>query len=357
MASSSTVSLLLLISILVSSQKLADAGFNCNSTGATCNGLVGYKSPNATTLSKIQSMFGVQTLSSLLGANNLPLSTPSSYAIAVNQTVKIPFECLCSNGTGMPRKQLPQYKVKPKDGLWYIATKVFSGLVTFPQIQAANNIPNADNITVGQELWIPLPCSCDQLDGQDVVHYGHVVEAGSTLDKIAKEYNTTESTLMALNGLVSPNALLADTPLDVPLKACTSMVGKNSSDYPLLISNGTYAFTAGDCIMCKCDAATNNYTLQCEQSSLSSSVFKTCPSRQCQGNLYLGNTTISSSSSSCPETCSYAGYTNETILTTLAPESTCKDSDKSSAQKGSIKGWSWSYLLVSVHLMVLCLLQ
>lgn len=39
--------------------------------------------------------------------------------------------------------------------------------------------------------------------------------------------------------------------------ACTSMISNTSLDYPLLVPNGTYVFTAANCVMCKCDAANN----------------------------------------------------------------------------------------------------
>ncbi|KAL6965162.1 hypothetical protein U1Q18_036217 [Sarracenia purpurea var. burkii] len=105
--------------------------FKCNRTGATCNGLVGYVSPNATTLSTIKTLFGVKNLRSLLGANNLPASTPATHQVAANQTINIPFPCICRNGTGLPRNRWPLYKVVPEDGLYHIAAEVFSGLVTY----------------------------------------------------------------------------------------------------------------------------------------------------------------------------------------------------------------------------------
>lgn len=86
------------------------------------------------------------------------------------------------------------------------------------EIQAVNNISDANLIIVGKDLWIPLPCSCDEVGGERVVHYGYVVPGGATLDEIAQEYNTTQDTLLALNGLASPKDLLAGAVLDVPLQ-------------------------------------------------------------------------------------------------------------------------------------------
>lgn len=85
------------------------------------------------------------------------------------------------------------------------------------EIQAVNNISDANLIIVGADLWIPLPCSCDEVGGERVVHYGYVVPGGATLEEIAQEYNTTQDTLLALNGLTSKD-LKAGAVLDVPLQ-------------------------------------------------------------------------------------------------------------------------------------------
>jgi LysM repeat protein len=73
-------------------------------------------------------------------------------------------------------------------------------------------------IDVGQKLWIPLPCSCDDVDGVKVVHYGHLVVAGSTVEGIAEQYGTTSATLLSLNQMANASDLKAAQVLDVPLK-------------------------------------------------------------------------------------------------------------------------------------------
>ncbi|XP_052194773.1 lysM domain-containing GPI-anchored protein 2 [Diospyros lotus] len=339
---------------LVYAAVMADA-FTCNSTGASCNGLVGYVSPNATTLSHIKTLFAIKNLRSLLGANGLSLSTPSNQTVAANQTIRIPFPCICGNGTGRP-KNPPVYKVVSGDGLDHIARDVFSGLVTYQQIQEFNHIKDASVILAGQPLKIPLPCSCDELGGGErFVHYGHMVEPGSTVDGLAQEFGASPEAILRLNGLSDPKDLMANVAIDIPLKACTSMVSNSSLDYPLLVANGTYSFTAANCVRCKCEAA-NNWTLQCEPSQVNSSLWRVCPSMQCEGseNLSLGNTT----SSSCSRTtCAYAGYTNQTILTVLAPESTCPASDDNNNNATKFSCWSWSFILIWIHLMMLLCLH
>ena len=81
-----------------------------------------------------------------------------------------------------------------------------------------NKIPNANEIAIGQRVWIPLPCSCDRVDGRDVVHYAHVVKSGSSLGAIAAQFGTDNRTLATLNGISGDAELLADIPLDVPLR-------------------------------------------------------------------------------------------------------------------------------------------
>lgn len=207
------LSALLLLLAVSSSAK----HFPCSSDGATCDALIDYFSPNTTTISAIESLFNIKNLRTILGANNLPLSTPRNFSIPANSTIKIPFPCICSDGTGMSNRR-PIYTVVPDDGLYHIAAEVFSGLVVYQDIQAVNNITNPDKIEVGQRLWIPLPCSCDRVDGQEVVHYGHRVADGSSVEGIASQYNISQDTLSKLNNLTNPPTLMAGDVIDVPLR-------------------------------------------------------------------------------------------------------------------------------------------
>lgn len=341
----SLISTLLLIA--VSSTFTFAQPFRCTSPGTECDALVDYVSPNRTTLSAIKTLFQIRNLSSILGANNLHLSTPANTTVAAKQTIKIPFPCICRNHTGVSNRR-PNYTVVPEDGLYHIAAEVFAGLVTFQKIQEVNNISNPNLILAGQELWIPLPCSCDDVNGQKVVHYGYMVPGGSSVEGIAQQFNTSQDTLLRLNNLTSPEDLKADAVLDVPLRACSSLISNSSLDYPLLVPNGTYVFTANNCVRCNCDAA-NNWTLQCEPSLINSS----CSAIRCEGpeNLYLGK----SSPSGCNRTtCAYAGYNRQNILTTIDVQSTCQATDNNSSAI-SLQGLMWNFLLISIHIMLICL--
>ncbi|CAH1433505.1 unnamed protein product [Lactuca virosa] len=263
--------ILFLLSSIFSIQSTAQTqtlGFRCTNTTSTttCNSLVDYRLPNTTSISFILKLFEIKNLRSFLAANNLPITTPQTQTFPASQILKIPFPCACRNGVGISDHR-PIYTVLPEDGLDHIAADVFSNIVTYPQIQSVNNISDPNNILNGQKLWIPLPCSCDEVDGETVVHYGYMVAVGDTASGIALQFNTTESTLLYLNGTNSSLDLIADTIIDVPVKVCTSMVQNNSSDYPLIVPNGTYTLTANNCVQCECNAA-NSRILECKPSTI-----------------------------------------------------------------------------------------
>ncbi|KAI5448531.1 hypothetical protein KIW84_015807 [Lathyrus oleraceus] len=129
------------------------------------------------------------------------------------QVIKVLFPCKCGNKTGKSNN-LPRSKP----------------LITYQ--------------TAGDTLWIPLPCSCDKVDDNSVLHYAYVVESGNTTDIIAQKYGTTPQTLLSVNGIDDPKTLQAGQVLDVPRPVCKSNVGNNSMDFPLLVPNGTYFYTA-----------------------------------------------------------------------------------------------------------------
>ncbi|KAG8655771.1 lysM domain-containing GPI-anchored protein 2 isoform X1 [Manihot esculenta] len=332
------------------------AGFKCTqSDRTTCTSLIGYKSPNQTTIFHLSNFFGVHDINSLLGANDLPLSTPSNYTVNAQQVINIPIPCRCANGTGISNN-IPRYRVQKDDTLFYIASDVFGGLVKFPEIQQVNQIPNANLIVTGERLWIPLPCSCDDVEEQRVVHYGHVVEAMSTMEGIAKQFGTTSDVLFKLNDISDDSKLIAGNAIDIPLTACNSSVSNSSLDYPLLVSNGTYVFTANGCMRCSCDSA-KDWTLQCQPSGLrpANNTWQTCPSMLCEGLdiLSVGNTTAVGCNQT---TCDYSGFSNQSILTTLATVNTCPASNPGPDEnKSSMIGQRWKFLFISLHLIMLCL--
>ncbi|TVU10276.1 hypothetical protein EJB05_43797 [Eragrostis curvula] len=354
--------LLLLCLLLAAAPSAWAARFACNATAPranTCQALISYSPPNGTataTLAAVRALFQLRSHRGLLAANGLPLSTPPTAPAPTPLRVRLP--CLCSGGAGATF-QRPTYRVRAGDTLDAIARGVFAGLVTFQDIAAANNVSDPNKVAVGQQLWIPVPCSCDPVAGQPVVHYTYVVPAGSSVAGIAQEFGTTEETILAVNKMPDAKSLLAGQVLDVPLRACGSNISNTAVDRNLLVPNGTYILTANNCVMCGCSSST--WQLDCQPTQGLSSSF--CPVAKC-GDMFLGNT---SSTSSCETTkCSYGGYTNTTsftILANLTTSNVCNAAGMSptaqpahsSAFRLEPARWRWTELVVSLHVVLLCL--
>lgn len=203
----------LLLSALAST---STAKFKCSKEGATCIALIDYVSQNTTNITAIQSLFQVKKFRNLLGANNFPTFTPAGKKVNAKEKIRIPFTCQCSNGTGVSNRK-PVYTVQEGQFMYLIAMTIFSGLVTPQEIGDANRLPDITNIVPGQELWIPLPCSCDEVNEKEVVHYGMLVDEGSTVEGIAEQYGTNSTTLLTLNNMTDPRKLMAGQVLDIPL--------------------------------------------------------------------------------------------------------------------------------------------
>ncbi|XP_062198529.1 chitin elicitor-binding protein-like [Phragmites australis] len=338
------------------------ARFACNATApraSTCQALVSYAPPNGTataTLAAVRALFQLRSHRALLAANGLPLSTPPTAPAPSPLRVRLP--CLCSGGVGATF-QRPTYRIRAGDTLDAIARGVFAGLITYQDIAAANNVSDPNKVAVGQQLWIPVPCSCDPVGGEPVVHYTYVVPAGSSVAGIAQEFGTTEETVLAMNRMTDAKSLLAGQVLDVPLRACGSAISNTAIDRNLRVPNGSYILTANNCVMCGCSSST--WQLDCQPTQGISSSF--CPAAKC-GDMFLGNT---SSTSSCESrTCSYAGYTNSTsfaILANLTTSNVCNavgmspmaQPAHSSAFRLEPAWLRWRELVVSLHVVLLCL--
>ncbi|KAI3866206.1 hypothetical protein MKX03_005168 [Papaver bracteatum] len=331
--------LLCILLLLVQTFTSANSeGFTCT-TAKTCKSLAGYLVPRPTTLSHIGTLFGFELsdFSYLLGANNLPIDTPPTTSVVADKIIVIPFTCACKNGTGIA-DQTTRYTVQVGDFLDRIGRDIFSMLVTYEEIAAVNNFSNSNLIEVDQVLWIPLPCSCDDMEGNQVAHYAHVVRRINgdgdveSLEMIAKQFGVTVESLLKLNdGNKKPNA---ETVLDIPLRACANKVRNTSVDYPLLVANGTYTFTANNCVKCTCDSDNNNSTLLCEPSSPKDKFeySSPCPSAQCIGhgakatklNSSLGKHSYLDDSGCYKRYCAYTGFDNSPIISaSLVNKTTC----------------------------------
>jgi LysM repeat protein len=149
------------------------------------------------TLSSIAARYGV-TVGALARANHL--RNPNF--IYAGQRLVVP-----GNTTPLPASQ--RYVVKPGDTLTTISAKF--GVSVYDLIQL-NRIRNPNLLWVGQVLLIPGSGGV----GQKLVDYK--VKPGDTLFLIASRYHTSIWNLVSINHLASPNLIFVGQVLKVPVQ-------------------------------------------------------------------------------------------------------------------------------------------
>ncbi|XP_077224930.1 lysM domain-containing GPI-anchored protein 1-like [Tasmannia lanceolata] len=286
------------------------------SVSDTCPALLGYTLYTNLKVSELSTLFQIDPIS-LLTTNSIDISFPDieNHILPSQLFLKIPITCSCLDGI---RKSVStHYKTRPSDTLFSIADNVYSGLVSADQIRDANSnsISDPSVLDVGQMLEIPLPCTCFNSTDNSLpaVYLSYVVRVGDTVSDIAAKYSTTVSDIMSVNAMGNPSVNAGDI-LAVPFPACASSFRRYSSDFRLIVPNGSYAITASHCVQCSCGPG--NLNLYCTPSPLAVS----CSSMQCRNsNLMLGNVTLQQTSAGCNVSeCAYSGFVNATILTRLS---------------------------------------
>ncbi|XP_054788894.1 lysM domain-containing GPI-anchored protein 1-like [Prosopis cineraria] len=284
------------------------------SNSDSCNALLGYTLYTDLKVSEVASLFQIDPIA-LLTANAIDISYPDveHHILPSRLFLKIPIACSCVDGI---RKSVStHYKTRPSDTLSSISDSIYGGLVSADQLRDANSISDPSVLDAGQNLVVPLPCTC--FNGTDnslpAIYLSYVVQPIDTLATIAARYFTTLTDLMNVNAMGS-SAINDGDILAIPIPACASNFPKYASDHGLLVPNGSYAITAGHCVLCSCGP--RNLNLYCMPASLAVS----CSSMQCKrSNLMLGNVTAQQNSGGCSvSSCNYDGFANGTIITALS---------------------------------------
>ncbi|KAL5199936.1 hypothetical protein ABZP36_021139 [Zizania latifolia] len=283
----------------------------------TCTALLGYELYADMKVSEVAALFGADP-KALLAANALDFESPgaANRILPAGLPLRVPTSCACADGV---RKSVSvRYSARPADTLSSVADVVFAGLASADQIRSANGLAAEDPdapLNPGVMLVIPLPCVCFNSTDNNLpaVYLSYVVRVGDTLNSIATSHATTVTDISNVNAMGSPIVAPGDI-LAIPLPACASMFPNSASDYGLLVANGTYALTAGNCVECSCGPG--DLKLYCTPTTLTAS----CSSMQCpNSSLMLGNVTAQSTSGGCSvSSCSYAGFVNGTIATSLS---------------------------------------
>ncbi len=109
-----------------------------------------------------------------------------------------------TGGSAQPAQAVIEYTVSPGDTLYTIAERLG---VSVESIVWANNLSNQNNLQPGQVLQVPA-----------VSGVIHTVQAGETLEGIARHYGVDQANILAFapNGLSDPNQLQVGQKLVIP---------------------------------------------------------------------------------------------------------------------------------------------
>ncbi|KAK3131900.1 hypothetical protein QOZ80_6AG0513140 [Eleusine coracana subsp. coracana] len=289
------------------------------SSADTCPALLGYTTYADMKVSEVAALFGADP-AAVLAANALDFASPgaANRIVPAGLPLRVPTSCACADGV---RKSVSvRYAARPADTLGSIADVVFAGLASTDQIRTANGLAAEDPdapLDPGQRLVVPLPCVCFNSSDNNLpaIYLSYVVRVGDTVQSIAASHATTVTDVSNVNAMgslvVAPGDILA-----IPLPACASAFPNSASDSGLLVANGTYALTAGNCVECSCGPA--NLNLYCTPAP--ASLTASCSSMLCSNSsLMLGNVTAQATSGGCSiSSCNYGGYVNGTIATSLS---------------------------------------
>ncbi|KAL6655471.1 hypothetical protein ACP70R_006297 [Stipagrostis hirtigluma subsp. patula] len=313
----STLLHLLLLAAAVASTQLLPAASKSTlescSSSTSCPALLSYTLYADLKLAELAALFSADPLA-ILAANAIDFAVPdpADRILPAGLPLRIPVPCACSDG--IRKVTSVRYVARPGDTLESVAAAVYGGLTTPDWIRDSNGMLDAA-VDAGTTLFVPLHCAC--LGGVDsgapAVYLTYVVAGGDTVPAIARRYRTTANDLMSANDMATADVAAGDI-IVVPLPACASSFPAFTSDAGLTVANGTYAITANRCVQCSCGPG--NLDLFCVPAPLADS---TCSSMQCSNSsMMLGNYTLVMTSAGCSVTsCSYGGYVNGTILTSL----------------------------------------
>lgn len=166
-----------------------------------------YTVESGDTLFSIAREFGV-SVSDLAFANGI--TNPDR--ILAGQVLTIP-----SGGSGTPGETPPTYTVGAGDTLFSLARE-FGTTVT--ALVDANNLANANQISVGQVLTIP-GASSPGTPGTGGPTTTYTVSTGDTLTNIALRFDVTVAQLIAANDITNPNLIFIGQQLTIPGQADT----------------------------------------------------------------------------------------------------------------------------------------
>ena len=154
------------------------------------------------------------------GGLGLQTGTPTPTPASTGSPTPRPTPTPAATPTPTPAPQT--YTVQPGDTLSVVAERFG---ITIEDLQAKNDLPDPNNIFVGQKLQLPQPGERAPADtpaaGGGAADDVYVVKAGDTLYAVSQELDVTVEDLAAINEITDPSQLFIGRRLLIPERRIT----------------------------------------------------------------------------------------------------------------------------------------
>ena len=154
------------------------------------------------------------------GGIGLQTETPTATPDSTTSPTPSPTPTPAATPTPTPAPQT--YTVQPGDTLLGIAERFG---ITVEDLQGKNDLPDPNNIFVGQKLELPQPGERLQVDtpaaGGGATDDVYVVKAGDTLYAISQDLDVTVEDLAEINEITDPSQLFVGRRLLIPERRIT----------------------------------------------------------------------------------------------------------------------------------------
>ncbi|MCO5605857.1 hypothetical protein L7F22_060041 [Adiantum nelumboides] len=186
-----------------------NAGYLCEPTSPICETLAYYhvQSGPFSSLNTIATKLFNTTPSAIADASGLS----SSYDLNLDHDdgIYIPITCRC-NGNFTFENTV--YAVRPGDTFFQIANVTYEGLTTCQAMQDANPNVSVTELTVGQELVIPLRCACPSQEqtnrGIKLLATYPAERFGEQISSVTSKFNIEQQEFLAANNIINTSRTL-----------------------------------------------------------------------------------------------------------------------------------------------------
>ncbi|XP_048432777.1 protein LYK5 [Pyrus x bretschneideri] len=192
-------------------------GYVCNGIASSCLSYLTFRSLPPFYNSPSSIAYLLNSLpTQIASANNVSDVDP----IPTGTPVIVPVNCSCfSNNNYSYYQHNSSYVLKSSDTYFGIANNTYQGLTTCQSLMAQNPF-DAENLTVGLSLQVPLRCACptaNQNAAGVLFLLSYIVTWGDEPSTIADRFGIDRSTLLQANRLSSSDIIYPFTPILVPL--------------------------------------------------------------------------------------------------------------------------------------------